>query len=183
MEEFGLENQIDLRYCKLQEINQKKARTIVISGQFYMKMNHLKSLGQKLIAMKKIEEFIIENIDFFWNNESIRSRFLDNQKQSKDINSLLANKNDLYRKQKLVEALLDYAEDLQIKRRQKIRFKRVDNLRERANIKIDFRTKNKFIQNQIENDINFFNCRYNKNVEMDLDEIRKILTENNKILE
>jgi hypothetical protein len=95
--------------------------------------------------MKMIEEYIIENIDTFWNNESIRSRFLDNQKQSKDINSLLANKNDMYRKQKLVDALIDYAEDLQIKRRQKIRFKRIEILRERASCKIDFRTKNKFI--------------------------------------
>tara|TARA_B110000285_G_scaffold156102_1_gene174203 strand:+ start:132 stop:419 length:288 start_codon:yes stop_codon:yes gene_type:complete len=95
--------------------------------------------------MKKIEEYIIENIDTFWNNESIRSRFLDNQKQSKDINSLLANKNDMYRKQKLVDALIDYSEDLQIKRRQKIRFKRIENLREKTSCKLDFRTKNRFI--------------------------------------
>ena len=62
--------------------------------------------------MKKIEEFIEENIDEFWNNEAIRSRFLDNNKKSKDIQTLIAFKNDLYRKKKLVEALVEFAEEL-----------------------------------------------------------------------
>ena len=62
--------------------------------------------------MKKIEEFIEENIDEFWNNEAIRSRFLDNNKKSKDIQTLLAFKNDLYRKKKLVDLLFEFAQEL-----------------------------------------------------------------------
>ena len=37
--------------------------------------------------------------------------------------------------------------------------KRIENLRNKTNKKLDFRLKNEFLQNQIEYDINFFNCR------------------------
>ena len=54
--------------------------------------------------------------------------------------------------------------------------KRVEKLRQRTNQKLDFRVKNEFLQNQIENDINFFNCRVSMTkLGIDIDEIRKTL--------
>lgn len=159
LEEFGIDNQLDLRYCKLDEINKRKARSIVIIGQFYIKMNHLKSLGQKLEVMHRIGEFIEENIDLFWGNLEVRTRFLENQKKSKDIHSLIASKNAYHQKQRLVNALMDYAEEIQIRRRRKIREKRIDNLRKNTSMKLDFRMKDQYLQSAIENDINFFDCR------------------------
>ena len=65
--------------------------------------------------------------------------------------------------------------------------KRIENLRNKTNKKLDFRLKNEFLQNQIEYDINFFNCRVSTGtlgqLGINLDEIRKTLAQNHAILE
>lgn len=49
-------------------------------------MNHLKSNGQKVQTLKKIYGFIHDNIDYFYDNENLRNKFLKKHKIAKGDN-------------------------------------------------------------------------------------------------
>jgi hypothetical protein len=56
----------------MEEIVKKRQRNLVMMGKFYMKMNHLRSLGQSQIVRHMLSEWLGDNIDQFYEDPQIR---------------------------------------------------------------------------------------------------------------
>ena len=77
--------------------------------------------------------------------------------------------------------LYDFAEDMLIKRRNRLREKRVLQLKKRSNTKIPMRLRDHYIEPRIENDLGYFGARNQHKVQY-IDLLRKELRKNDDIM-
>lgn len=87
-------------------------------------MNHLKSKGQMQCTMAKLNNWIEENRDKLYMNMNLRNTYgsLSPEKQkSRDIMRLVSMRSDVVQKRIFHMNLLSKAEDMLIKRRNRIR--------------------------------------------------------------
>ena len=61
---------IKLRFCPDDEVSKKRQKFFVQKSQFYAKMNNLRSKGQRLEVVNKLEEFIDHNRDKLCNRSA-----------------------------------------------------------------------------------------------------------------
>ena len=88
--------------------------------------------------------------------------------------------------------MLNYAEDLLIKRRNKLRNQRVAKLVKNTHLKIPLRERSTFIESSIENDIRYFNHKSkfdhglkglaSKKEDYDLEDVKMQVHKNEEIL-
>ena len=81
--------------------------------------------------------------------------------KKKNIETMLKMRKTYYKKQQLKNYMLDIAEDLLIKRRNNLRYKRIEELKSRSCPKIPIRSREMFVEGRIEGDIRFFDGRLN----------------------
>lgn len=86
---------------------------------------------------------------------------------------------------------MNFAENLILKRRNRIRDKHLQLLLKRTHQKLDYHSKNHFVESEIEEDIRFFQSsvrmfklkKKDKNLDFDYTHIKRILRKNQEILE
>ena len=67
MKKMGvLEAKIDICYKKTDLVSAKQQKTLMMKQKFLSKIQHMKINGKKLQLHKKIEEWIRDNIDKFY---------------------------------------------------------------------------------------------------------------------
>ena len=64
-------------------------------AQFYMRNNHLKSLGQKLENMFKLDDWLDENLDEFFEVKYLHGRFLYSEAPTKSVKKMFSQKSIL----------------------------------------------------------------------------------------
>ena len=103
-------------------------------------MNHLKSKGQKDQTLKMLYSYINENIDTFYDNKTLRNKFLKKSKVEKgDFQGLMNARHRYHQKMALKEMLMTWAENKVISRRNRIREKHVKDMLRNTAIKLDYR--------------------------------------------
>lgn len=81
---------LNLRFCPEAEVGKNRQRFFVSQAQFYAKLNHLKSNGQKQMIFGRLMDFIESNIDQFSADNGLLERIdQEHQKNGKNIDQLM----------------------------------------------------------------------------------------------
>lgn len=70
----------------------------------------------------------------------------------------MAAQSIAYQKDQFKNRMMDWMEKAIIKRRRRMRFKKVQDMKDATSPKIEYRTKNHFLEYNIETDVKFFSC-------------------------
>ena len=102
--------------------------------------------------MELLKNWIYDNLDELYNNPNIVKRFLSKpiSKRERDVKTILAHKSESMRKEQLVDAIMDYGENILIKRRSRLYTKKIMGIKERTSVKVDFQVRNRFLEKEIE---------------------------------
>ena len=73
---------------------------------------------------------------------------------------------------------MQYAESKVISRRNRINEKKVDELKKKTDLKVDYQIKSKYVDGSIQEEIKFFNGKVNGQSEFDIASIRKTIRKN-----
>ena len=101
-----------------------------------------------------IDNWLEENLDFFWDDPNLKKQFT--MKGGKDIENLMSQKSDILQKRRFLEKLQEHAEQLVIERRNQLRQRRIENLKDGTRYNLTLRQKTDFIENHIESDIRYY---------------------------
>lgn len=74
---------LTIRYCKVNEVEKKRRQNLNYLALFYIRMNHLKSNGQRISTLKMLEEYIDENLDELFQDMGLREYFQEQIKVNK----------------------------------------------------------------------------------------------------
>ena len=168
-------------------MSKKRQKFFVQKSQFYARINHLKSKGQRLEVVEKVREFIDSNLDDLCNSSTERKlKNVYGENKSKKIEALLAQKNGYTRKLIIRNQLLTYAEGLLKERRDRLRFGRVNSLIEKTRTKLPMRQRDMYIEGKIDSDFHYFSqIGYKSGLEKDginYEELRAALSKKNELL-
>ena len=67
--------ELNLRYCPEDEVHAKMRKILDLKYQFALRIKHLKDLGKKLLVQGKLERWIDNNIDKFWEDPDLSKTF------------------------------------------------------------------------------------------------------------
>ena len=114
----------------VKEVSAKRWAFLMFAFTFATQLKHLKSLAQSKDTIKKVEEFVLENLDMLYEDDNLRDFFLDNyhltKKNGKSKKKLSASEylkscKDHYKKEKFHDNVLDWVEVKILKRRRTLR--------------------------------------------------------------
>jgi hypothetical protein len=137
-----------LRYCLPKEVNQKRQKNLQWKSTFLAKIRHLKYTGKNLEILEKVNEWIEDEY-----------KYTDTPKRPGE------NENDVkkrrYKEYKehcaAKQNLLTEAEKLMKSDGLHKRHTYIKEIREYSDPKMDYRTKQRFIDQNIQMDIKYFN--------------------------
>ena len=129
-----------MRFCLDEEINKKQQVLFIAKAQFLVKIVHARHMAQMQTTMEMLKNWIYDNIDLLYNNKAITDKFLTKtiSKRERDVKTIMANRSEAMRKEKLLDNILDYCENILIKRRARLYEKKIMAYKERTNHKINF---------------------------------------------
>ena len=96
--DVDMKDHISLRFCPDYEVGRKRKRILMIKAQYYTRLCHLKSLGQKQLSMSKLDTWLNKNIDKFYADERLRQKVANMKIDHHDLSSLMNVKNSDYQK-------------------------------------------------------------------------------------
>ena len=91
-------------------------------------------------TIEMLSEWIKDNLDMFYANPAIRSRFLSKPvpKNVRDPKTIIAYRSKGMQKETLYNNMLDFCESILLKRRSRLYTKKIKELRERTSYKVNF---------------------------------------------
>ena len=131
----AIKQDVNLRYCMGKEVAKKRLQFLVFSAYFGLKLKHLKSKGEMIDTFAKLNDWVYENVEALWADDNMRNRF-DNNTGGNKLKLLFHNKEDQEDqemdkdKEMFLNKILDYCEDILIKRRRSIRCKKYEYVKE-----------------------------------------------------
>ena len=108
----------------------------------------MKSIGQQITTMRRLYSWLDDNIDKLYEDPALKSKFAPKKKMTKnnDIEQVIAAKSIWYQKEEFKNRMMDFMERSIITRRRKLRFKKVEYMKEATSPKIEYRAKNQFLE-------------------------------------
>ena len=90
--------------------------------------------------MEMLKNWIEENIETLYADPRMVKRFLSKpvSKKERDIKIILAQKSVSMRKDLMIQRMLEFCEEILLKRRARVYTKKVTGIREKTSHKIDF---------------------------------------------
>jgi len=74
---------LPLQFNPAAEVAKKAQHYLRVKAQFYIRMNHLKSIGQQVDTLGRTYGFIQKNIDAFYKDDNLRKKMLGNCKPNR----------------------------------------------------------------------------------------------------
>ena len=126
--------------------------------------------------MLKLKAFIEDNLEDFYKDEAFLKKFLSKpvSKRERDVKTILANKSEEMRKEKLLNNILEYCQTLVIKRRNRVYAKKIALIKEKTFHRIDYQLRNNYLEAEIEMMIKFFKVTLDNNANDMVDKLRDI---------
>ena len=108
--------------------------------------------------MTKLRTFINDHIDEFYQNKGFTRYFgtRENISKERDINIIMAAKTDSYKKEILLERMMDFCEKKMLEHRAFIYNKKISHLLQVLDKKNNFTDRVTYVDNQIEKFVKFF---------------------------
>ena len=158
------EKELFLKYCKKEDVNNKRQKFLVFKQKYLVKLEHIKSQGQKQQQFAQIYNWIENNVHLFEQKdkegycklqETLHKTFGISQKGLEKQNKI--SKFSQYKERnRLIETLQTIAVKLINDRRLRLRNKIIEEIRYKCKPNNNYNSKNLYLESKIETVTQFF---------------------------